>query len=206
VPNYFGHQRFGSDGSNWIDGKKLLDGKLKIRDKKTKEFLIGSYQSYLFNKWLSFRVEISKLLEEFSSTQTQEILKLSQGTLEGTNKQKQFFKLLNGDLMMHYPYGRMFEAIDVADEASRFALKDISPTGLLPGKRAKYSTNSAKIIEDMFDENIAVNATRRYAWIFPSNIKSTYISEKAHYELSFDLPKGAYATNVLDVLRGKDGY
>ncbi len=204
VPNYFGHQRFGSDGSNWIDGKKILDGKLKIRDKKTKEFLIGSYQSYLFNKWLSFRVEISKLLEEFSPNQTQEILKLPQGTLEGTNKQKQFFKLLNGDLMMHYPYGRMFEAIDVADEASRFALKDISPMGLLPGKRAKYSTNSAKIIEDMFDENIAVNATRRYAWIFPSNIKSTYIPEKAHYELSFDLPKGAYATNVLDVLRGKD--
>jgi tRNA pseudouridine13 synthase len=106
--------------------------------------------------------------------------------------------------MMHYPYGRMFEAVDVVDEASRFALKEISPTGLFPGKRAKYSPNSAKIIEDLLLENIAVNATRRYAWIFPTNIKSTYIPEKAHYELSFDLPKGSYATNVLDVLRGKD--
>jgi tRNA pseudouridine13 synthase len=74
----------------------------------------------------------------------------------------------------------------------------------LPGKRAKYSINSAKIVEDMFDEDIAVNATRRYAWIFPTNITSTYIAEKAHYELCFDLPKGSYATNVLDVLRGKE--
>ncbi len=26
---------------------------MKIRDKKSKEFLISAYQSYLFNKWLS---------------------------------------------------------------------------------------------------------------------------------------------------------
>ena len=35
-----------------------------------------------------------------------------------------------------------------------------------------------------------------------SEIKKNYIEEKAHYELAFSLPKGCYATNVLDVLRG----
>jgi tRNA pseudouridine13 synthase len=204
VPNYFGHQRFGTDGTNWIDGKKLLEGKLKIRDKKTREFLIGSYQSYLFNKWLSYRVQLSKLLDSFTPSQTQEILKLPQGTLDGVAKQKQFFKLLSGDLMMHYPYGRMFVVEDLANEAIRFQTKDISPTGLLPGKKAKYSLQNAKIIEDMFDEDINVTATRRYAWIFPGNIQGVHIPEKAHYELSFDLPKGSYATNVLDMLRGRE--
>jgi len=71
VPNYFGTQRFGTDGNNWVDGKKIIDGKLKIRDRKTREFLIGSYQSYLFNNWLSKRLEISLLLEEFSQAQTE---------------------------------------------------------------------------------------------------------------------------------------
>jgi len=35
-----------------------------------------------------------------------------------------------------------------------------------------------------------------------TEIKKTYVEEKAHYELSFTLPKGCYATNVLDILRG----
>jgi tRNA pseudouridine13 synthase len=34
-------------------------------------------------------------------------------------------------------------------------------------------------------------------------VKGKYIEEKAHYEVGFTLPKGSYATNVLDVLRGK---
>jgi tRNA pseudouridine13 synthase len=203
VPNYFGNQRFGTDGTNWIDGKKILDGELKIRDKKTREFLIGSYQSYLFNKWLSKRMEINLLLEDFSQAQSEEILSLSAGTLDETKEQKSFFKLLKGDMIMHYPYGRMFEALDLSQESDRFAQRDISPTGLLAGKKAKLATQSAKVVEDMFNEDLNVSATRRYAWIFPTDIKSNYIEEKAHYELEFSLPKGSYATNVLDVLRGR---
>jgi len=204
VPNYFGNQRFGTDGTNWIDGKRLLSGEMKMRDRKTKEFLIGSYQSYLFNQWLSKRMEINLLLESFSSKEAEEILKLPKDTLKDTKTQSNFFKLLYGDMIMHYPYGRMFEAMQLDKEAKRFELRDISPTGLLPGKKAKYSLQNARYIEEIFDEDINVQATRRYAWIFPIDIKNTYIEEKAHYELEFSLPKGSYATNILDVLRGKE--
>jgi len=203
VPNYFGNQRFGTDGTNWIDGKKILDGKLKLRDRKTRDFLVGSYQSYLFNQWLSKRMEINLLLESFSSSEAEKVLNLPQDTLKDTKKQPNFFKILYGDILMHYPYGRIFEALDIEEEAKRFELRDLSPTGLLPGKKSKPSTQSARVVEKMFDEDINVQATRRYAWIFPTDIKSTYVAEKAHYELEFSLPKGSYATNVLDVLRGK---
>ncbi len=205
VPNYFGNQRFGTEGNNWEDGKKLIEGKLKIRDRKTREFLMGSYQSYLFNGWLSRRMELNLLLQEFSEAETEKLMKLPEGTLKGTKEQGSFFKLLEGDLMMHYPYGRLFEADELSKEAERFETKDTAPTGLIPGTRVKRAQGSARVIEEVFDEEIKMNGARRYAWIQVTDITKNYVEEKAHYELSFTLPKGSYATNVLDVLRGRAG-
>ncbi|MFT7823340.1 MAG: tRNA pseudouridine(13) synthase TruD [Sulfurimonas sp.] len=202
VPNYFGNQRFGTDGTNWIDGQKLLRGDLKIRDKKTREFLIGSYQSYLFNRWLSKRMELNLMLEKFSEEETEQFMNLPEGSLSGTKEQPNFFKLLEGDIMMHYPFGRLFEVEELANESERFSAKDIAPTGLLPGSKTKRASGIARIIEEEFDEEMKVYGSRRYAWIQVTDIKHKYIDEKAHYELGFVLPKGCYATNVLDVLRG----
>ncbi|SFZ97382.1 tRNA pseudouridine 13 synthase [hydrothermal vent metagenome] len=203
VPNYFGNQRFGTDGNNWVDGKKLINGELKMRDKKTKEFLMGSYQSYLFNKWLSKRVELSLLLEKFSQKEVEQVMNLPSGSLDGTKEQENFFKLVDGDVMMHYPYGRVFYVEDLKEEAKRFATKDIAPAGLLPGKKAKEAKGTAALIEKPYNEEMNLNGTRRYAWIQVTEITKNYVEEKAHYELSFVLPKGCYATNVLDILRGE---
>ena len=202
IPNYFGGQRFGTDGNNWEDGKKLIDGKLRIRDRKTRDFLIGSYQSYLFNQWLSKRIEISLLLEKFSEAETEDVMKLERSLLQGTKEQSSFFKLLQGDLMMHYPYGRVFYVENLTEEAERFATKDIAPTGLLPGTKVKRAEGAAGTIESQYDEEMKQSGARRYAWIQVTEIEKKYIEERAHYELSFTLPKGSYATNVLDVLRG----
>ena len=204
VPNYFGNQRFGTDGTNWIDGKKILNGELKIRDKKTREFLIGSYQSYLFNQWLSKRMELSLMLENFSEEETESFMKLPKGSLKGTKEQPNFYKLLEGDVMMHYPYGRLFEVEELDKEAERFASKDIAPTGLVPGSKTKIASGTARILEEAFDEEMKLYGARRYAWIQVSDVSSKYVEEKAHYELNFTLPKGCYATNVLDVLRGQN--
>lgn len=96
LPNYFGNQRFGTDGTNWIDGKKILEGELKIRDRKTREFLIGSYQSYLFNQWLSKRMELNLLLEKFSEEETETLMQLPKGSLKGTRQQPQFLNCCKG--------------------------------------------------------------------------------------------------------------
>lgn len=203
VPNYFGNQRFGTNGTNWEEGKKLLEGTLKMRDRKTREFLMGAYQSYLFNKWLAKRMELNLLLEKFSETETETLLSLPQGSLKGVKSQPNFFKLLEGDLMMHYPYGKLFEATDPKAEAERFATKDTAPTGLIPGTKTKRAAGTAGLLEKMFDEEIKLYGARRYAWVQVTEIGKQYVEEKAHYELSFVLPKGSYATNVLDVLRGE---
>jgi len=202
VPNYFGVQRFGNNGDNWIDGKKILEGTLKIRDRKTKEFLVGSYQSYLFNGWLSKRMELNHLIQKCSEAEVESLMNLSKGSLEGVKTQEHFFKLLKGDVMMHYPYGRIFYVEDLKEEAERFMTKDIAPAGLLCGKKSKLALDTAKEIEEHFTEDINLNGTRRYAWIQVTEITKNYVEEKAHYEFSFVLPKGSYATNVLDILKG----
>jgi len=203
MPNYFGMQRFGNSGKNYLDGESIIDGKLKIRDRKKREFLIGSYQSYLFNNWLSKRIEISRLSKSFNSNELEKILELPKGSLNGISKQKQFFKLLNGDLFMHYPFGRVFfEDLDLA--VDRFNKKDISPTGLIVGKRVKRATDIAFEIEKGYDVTIKESGARRYAWIFPEINTKKYITENAHYELSFYLPKGSYATVLVDMLRGAE--
>jgi len=200
VPNYFGTQRFGTTKDNYLEGKDIIDGKVKMRNRKIKDFLIRSYQSYLFNQWLSFRIEISLILEKFSEEESEKFLSLEAGTLSNAKNQTNFLKLLEGDTMMHYPYGKIFNIEDKIKESARFMEKDISLTGALYGKKINSSESPSQIVEDKFRYKIPLIEQRRYAWVFPEEIKKEYIPEKAHYELSFFLPKGSYATNVINVL------
>ena len=203
MPNYFGMQRFGNDGNNWIEGKALAYGKKRLKDKKMNEFLISAYQSYLFNNWLSKRISISRLIDDFSEAESEQINNLPKGSLNGVKKQKQFFKLLKGELMMHYPYGKLFNIDEPLSEALRFIDRDISPTGAVSGAKNRNAEDIAWLIEKEFcDANIKAKGTRRYAWIFPTDIKRKYIPDKAHYELSFILPKGSYATVLVAMLKG----
>ena len=204
IPNYFGEQRFGNSKNNYLEGKALIDGKLKIRDRKKREFLISSYQSLLFNNWLSKRVELSMLLNEFKAKEVEKILNLPKDTLKDIDKQKQFLKLLDGDLYMHYPYGKIFyEDLNLA--VDRFIKKDISPTGLIAGKRVKRATSVAyDFFEKEYDYKLSADGSRRYAWIFPQILKRRYIEQNAWYELEFYLPKGSYATVLVDILKGKE--
>jgi len=107
--------------------------------------------------------------------------------------------------MMHYPYGRLYEA-DAIEAAERLELHDSVPTGLLPGKRVKRASAAAGIVESAYDtENISEIGSRRYAWVFPQDISRRYIPESAWYEIGFNLPKGSYATVLVDFLHGKRG-
>ena len=202
MPNYFGVQRFGNSGLNYLEGKALVEGKMKLRDKKKREFLISSYQSFLFNSLLAKRIELSNLLQDFSEKEVENIFHFEAGALQGIKKQKNYFKLLNGDLFMHYPYGKIFfEELELASK--RFLQKDISPTGLLPGKKVKLAQNLALELEKEYNIPIRENGSRRYMWIFPEDISFKYIPQNAWFEVSFFLPKGSYATVLVDFLKGK---
>ena len=197
IPNYFGFQRFGIDGDNYKKGKDIIDGKLKEKRRNLKQMYINAYQSYLFNSWLSKRIEISKLIEAFEPKEIYQRLNLPLDVVKQMKKQKHPFKLITGDLLSHYPFGKIFTIEDLDEESQKFNDRDRVPTGLLSGKRVKNSVDLAYEIEKEFEAHTGEDGARRFAWIFPEDISSNYKEDKNWMEIQFYLPKGSYATEVI---------
>ncbi len=197
MPNYFGFQRFGIEGDNYKKGKAIIAGELKEKNRKLKQMYINAYQSYLFNHWLSKRIEISKLVDAFEPKEIFEKLQLPLDIVKNMKKQEHPFKLLTGDLMSHYPFGRIFHVEDLNSESEKFFKRDRVATGLLCGKRVKKSEGLAHNIEKDFDEIMSEDGARRFSWIFPDDIETNYKEEKNWMEIQFFLPKGSYATEFI---------
>jgi len=197
IPNFFGAQRFGKFGNNFEEGKKIIEGEKFVRNKRLNKFLISAYQSKLFNDWLKERINLSAMFE----LSEKELIQagFSKDLIKFLKNQKHPFKLLPGDVMSHYPVGKFFYLEE--DESERFLKKEITPTGLLPGKKAMRAKDFARSIEEKYDELIPANGDRRIAWIFPEFIETNYNKDKAWFEMSFILPKGSYATVVIELLK-----
>lgn len=204
MPNYFGYQRFGNDGYNYIIGQEIVEGKRKEKNKKKAKLFISAYQSHLFNLWLSRRIEISRLCSGLEANEAAEVLNLDVKLIKKIKKQPHPFKMLPGDLCMHYPYGAIFYAEDLEKEAELFSKKDRAPTGLLAGKKVKKSEDVAHTVEKEFDVITNEDGTRRYVFVFPEDIESEYKEDKAWYELHFTLPKGSYATVLIEELAKRE--
>jgi tRNA pseudouridine13 synthase len=197
MANYFGFQRFGIDGDNYLKGKQIVVGNLRERNKKLKQMYINAYQSYLFNNWLSKRIEISKLLDNFKAVELKDKLNLSIDKIKQIQSQQHPFKIFQGDLMHHYPYGKIFYATDLESESEKFLAYDRVPTGLLCGKKVKLAQDDARNLEKEFDVAMNEYGSRRFAWVFPTEIQSEFKEEKNWFELNFSLPKGSYATELI---------
>lgn len=217
IPNYFSYQRFGVNGKNYLQGREIVRKERYVRDVKIRNFLISAYQSYLFNAWLSLRIEISHIIATHNAKDIYNALELH---IKSNNipiifkdmiycnllkSQIHPFKILQGDMLCHYPFGRHFVLEDLPRESERFLIKDIAPTGLLSGKKAILSENCAKPFEMAFlDSKIQNVGQRRYAWIFPTSLEFHYKEEEAQGMLNFFLPRGAYATNLLRELAHRE--
>ena len=197
MPNYFGFQRFGIEGDNYKKGEAIINGELKEKNRKLKQMYVNSYQSYLFNEWLSKRIEISKLVSAFEPKEIYEKLSLPLEEVNVMKKQQHPFKIITGDLMSHYPYGKIFYVENIEEESQKFFDRDRVPTGLLSGKRVKRSENLAYDFEKEFDKKIFEDGARRFAWVFPKEIESNYKEDKNWMEIQFELPKGSYATEFI---------
>ncbi len=197
IPNFFGYQRFGKYGNNFEEAKEIIEGNKFVKNKKLEKFLISAYQSKLFNDWLKERINLSNIFD--LSEQELKMAGYPKELIKFVKKQKHPFKLLPGDVMMRYPKGKYFYLEN--DESDRFLEKEITVTGLLPGKKVMRAKDFAREIEEKYDELIPANGDRRAAWIFPEIIDKKYLKDYAQYELVFTLPRGAYATVLIDILK-----
>jgi tRNA pseudouridine13 synthase len=201
MANYFGTQRFGITKDNYTKGYDIIQGKLKVKDKKLSNMYINAYQSYLFNQWLSKRVEFSKIIDTKLDIDMLSLrFDIDKNTIKQLQKQQHPFKILQGDIMHHYPYGKIFYIDDdIETEALKFLQQDRVPTGLLCGKKVKYSKDIAYKFESNYIQDISIaQGSRRFAWVYPTNITSNYKEDKNWFEFGFELPKGSYATELIN--------
>ena len=212
--NYFGYQRFGKFGDNAATGLELLkngtiNGK-KSKNPKLNDFLISAYQSDLFNRWLSKRVEISKFAQDFSLGELAQIYPyLDNAILKNLKSQKRFFKLIGGEVLGHYPHGKCFLCEDLDAEGARFDARDITSCGLIAGAKAYEAQGAARAVEDQIfaqanEYKAKMTGSRRFAWCYLEDTSYKYNEEKAHFTINFTLQKGSYATVVLEEILHKN--
>lgn len=124
---------------------------------------------------------------------------LPTAALESLCAQPQSFTLLDGDLCCHYPHGKLFSLESASpQECERFAKQGFSPTGALSGQNLKAPSTLAGQLEQSFLAPIPAPSSRRYAWVWASEVEFCYKPEVAQAELHFSLPSGAYATSFLE--------
>jgi len=180
VPNYFGPQRQGKDGANYLTGAALLHD-ARRRDKMNRNqriWYLNTYQSFLFNRILSRRIE-------------------------------QIDKVFLGDWAMKSDNGACFEVNDAEKEQPRVDRFEISPTGILFGSRVSWASGEPGAIEEtvMTDAGATKEALitaakacgfrgERRALRVPLTELEWSLSRNI-LTLSFGLPPGAYATSVL---------
>ena len=199
IPNYFGYQRFGEDSKSYLQGKEIAHLGKKLKGAKEK-LLVSAYQSYLFNEWLTNRINISKTINNNSIKNASKILDYPIELVKVLAHQPQFFKLFIGDDMKDYPYGKSYPLQDFERATKEFMAHKSSPTGLLIGSKVKRALSDARHLEAPYDDNelYALKGDRRYAWIFPEDLSFKFNQEEKKLTINFYLPKGAYATTFLE--------
>jgi tRNA pseudouridine13 synthase len=180
LPNYFGEQRFGRARDNADKGKALLLGqRLPQRpDRFQRKLYLSAFQSHLFNRALVERMRA------------------------GT-----FDRALLGDVLRKEDTGGLFvcEAPEVDDP--RVAAFEVSPAGpmfgpkMTPAAHGVAQAEAALLVQegmtlsDFVRGGGETEGTRRPYRVRIGNPELT--PEGEDLLLSFELPKGAYATEVL---------
>lgn len=199
IPNYYGYQRFGEDSRSYLQGKEIAHSGKRLKGSKEK-LLVSAYQSHLFNQWLSSRVELSVVIRDNKAEQAAKKLKFPIELVKVLAKQPQFFKLFLGDILMKYPYGKSEYVKEMQQSANAFKKKIISPTGLLSGANALRAKSDAYHLEKPYDDTElnSLKGDRRFAWIWPKEVETTYDHLSQQLTVGFYLPKGSYATTFLE--------
>lgn len=187
VPNYFGDQRFGREGDNADFGRLLVLGQRLPRrpDKFQRKLYLSAFQSRLFNRAL--------------------VERLRAGT---------FDTALLGDVLRREDSGGLFVCEAPEVDGPRVASFEVSPAGPLFGPKMTAAAHAVAEAEAklLADEGVTLEDFKRggdetQGGRRPYRVRLGNPSLEVDGEdlvLTFELPKGAYATEVLHELL-KDG-
>lgn len=179
VPNYFGEQRFGYQGSNLQRVDHWFSTGKAPRKRLQKSMYLSSARSWLFNLVLAQRIQ-----------------------LENWNK------ALLGDVMLLAGTKSSLFDIDNIDNViqQRVESMDVHPTGPMWGRGQQLAQLDSlsveqQVLADWNDwqqglEKVGLNQQRRSLRLFADSFEWQYIADN-QLELDFSLPAGSYATAVM---------
>jgi tRNA pseudouridine13 synthase len=181
VPNYYGAQRFGDSrydarGGNLVLAEKMIDGE-DIRNRNKRSMAISALRSWLFNEFVSRRIEDGL----FDQALDGDIMLLAGSasyfcaeTIDETIKQR----LISRDIQLSAP---LWGQGQLAAHHKALALEQ--------GIAKDYPTISATL------EKLGLKQERRALRLLPENLQ--WALQDNQLEVSFDLPAGAFATSVI---------
>lgn len=180
VPNYFGPQRFGRDGSNLRRARQWAGGEIELQDRFERGFALSAARAAIFNAVLARRVT------------------------EGT-----WNRLLEGDVANLNGTQSIFR-VDQVDAVlnERCARMDIHPSGPLWGRGELSSQGQVAVLEQQVGRDEALLAEglakagleqERRSLRLPVT-RLDWRIEADRLQLKFRLPRGAFATAVLHEL------
>ena len=183
IPNRYGQQRFGH-GDNVASGLAILNGKLRMNDRRKRTLLISSVQSAVFNLVLQRRVD--------------------ELTLQ---------KVMAGDVLAKSMTGGLFTSTDEALDQVRLQAGEIVTTGPLPGMKAPrpaagtpaadlevWAMDQVGLTEELMAKNARDLPGARRPLVMKVEECQPALASEDRLKLSFALPSGAYATVVVDAL------
>lgn len=181
LPNYFGAQRFGFGGRNLPSALGWLAGGGRGRGRFEQKLFPSVIQSELFNRYLTARLALGAE------------------------------QLLEGEVVRLEGAGAMFRVEDVEKEQPRFAARDLHLTGPMPGPKLRPAAGAALALEERIMAELGLDAraletlgrsapgTRRDLFTPLRDLALERVAGRGEpaLRLSFTLPAGGYATEVL---------
>ena len=180
VPNYYGQQRFGESryhpgGSNLALAEKMIEGE-SIRNRNKRSMAISAMRSWLFNEYISQRIEAGK----FNSVQIGDPVILS-----GSNS----FFIAENDINL----------------VQRLADKDIQLSAplwgagelLSKGDALTWETSVAESYPEMTQtlSSLGLKQERRAISLFAEDMRWNFCDDGV--KIQFNLPSGCFATSVI---------
>jgi tRNA pseudouridine13 synthase len=171
LPNYFGAQRFGHGGRNLPDALAWLERGGRGRGRFEQKLFPSVVQSELFNRYLTARIALG------------------------------LDSLIAGEVVRLEGAGAMFRVDDVAKEQPRYAANDLHLTGPLLGPKLRPAAADALALEQRLTAELglteAMLGTRRDLFAPLADLSIEPVVGESSLRLSFTLPAGGYATEVL---------
>lgn len=177
MPNFYGPQRFGSKNNNHILGLEVLEKTKKVKNRNRRNIYLQAYQSSLFNIWLKEKYEKDSSLG-----------------------------YMIGDYVMKHDRGR--PNLVTSENIDKLKSEDNILTGILYAKdNLKYLSDSDKAFLESKDisldllSELRLDGGRRLACVMPKRLEVIFHEECIRFK--FFLPKGSYATTLLDMFYSK---